>query len=145
MITRGVVEQVIDNNHVKVRIPEFDGVAGLNDYTSTQDLSVAVICTPPGYTVTYKIGDIVFIDFERNDSTDMPVVLGLIQGANSSLTSCDVINTSLEVSVNCKLPVETSIGNVSPVALQQLAGARNNLQRQIDLIDEKINAIINKL
>ena len=48
----------------------------------------------------------------------------------------------MKVNVNCELPKDISIGDVTKENIQNLSGSRNNLQRQIDLIVEKINAII---
>ena len=140
-MTRAIIEQIVDTSHVKIRIPEYNGAYMNADSTPTSELDTAVICQQPGITPLYKKGDVVFIDFER-DNIEMPVVLGLIQGANSTYTSTDTETDSLNVRVNCTLPSATEIGDVSSNELQQLMGARNNIQRQIDLINEKINAII---
>lgn len=141
-MTRGIVEKIIDKNHYKVRIPEYNGLINTDyDFVDTDSLQTATVCSLPGNSLSYKAGDIVFVTFER-DSIDNPVIMGLIQGANSTYTACDIVSDSVEIKVNCKLPLHTEIGGVQPNDLQQVQGARNNLQRQIDLIVEKINAII---
>lgn len=140
-MTRAIIEQIVDTSHAKIRIPEYNGAYADADSTPTAELDTAVICQQPGTTPLYKKGDIVFVDFER-DNIEMPVILGLIQGANSTYTATDTETDSLNVRVNCVLPLATDIGEVSSKDIQQLVGVRNNIQRQIDLINEKINAII---
>ena len=140
-MTRGIIEEVIDRFHVRVRIPEYNGLLGTDRGTPTSELEIATICCMPGYVPHYRVGDIVFVDYERNN-VEMPVVLGVIAGANNVYIGSDVEADSLKIQINCELPLDTSIGNVSKDNIQNLAGARNNIQRQIDLLVEKINAII---
>ena len=140
-MTRGIIEEIIDKYHVRVRIPEHNGLQGMDRGTPTSELGVATICCPPGHVPHYRVGDIVFVAYERGNIS-MPVVVGLISGANSHYISSDIDTDSLKVNVNCELPQDTNIGNVTKENIQHLLGTRNNIQRQIDLIVEKINAII---
>lgn len=141
-MTRGIIEMSIDRHHYKVRIPEYNGVVNSDDdYVPTDELYTATVCSQPNGIISYKAGDVVFVDFER-DNVEMPVIMGLVQGANHTYTASDMMTDSITVGVNCILPSATKIGDVSSNELQQLMGVRNNIQRQIDLINEKINAII---
>ena len=140
-MTRAIIEEIVDRYHVRVRIPEYNGLQGRDRGTPTSELGVATICCPPGHVPNYRVGDIVFVSYERGNIA-MPVVLGLISGANSHYTSSDINADSLNININCNLPKDTSIGDIKASELQNLSGARNNIQRQIDLIVEKINAII---
>lgn len=140
-MTRAIIEQVIDKAHVRVRIPEYNDVAGTDNATPVNELSIATVCCLPGSNPSYKVGDIVYVTFERGN-IEMPVVVGLLYGATTSYTASDLEGDSLSIKVNCELPQDTCIGNVTSKNISHLANCRNNIQRQIDVIVERINAII---
>ena len=61
MVTRGIVEQVIDPYHIRVRLPLYDGAPFLTTSVPTSDLSVATVCTLPNTNPNIQVGDIVFV------------------------------------------------------------------------------------
>ena len=139
MITKGIVEKVIDQYSVKVRLPLYDGAKIGTICVDTDDLSNATICTVSGMIPALKVGDVVFVGFEDNDR-GKPVVLGYLYNEFSSDSFVDLTLNSLRVNVDAKLPIDTSIGNVDSEEIQSLLGVRGNIQGQLDLISSQMDA-----
>lgn len=111
MITKGIVEKLIDKNHIKVRVPIYDKSTESPDCVKTDDLTVATVCSPAGIQQHYCIGDVVYLAFEQDQRSE-PVILGRLQTAELSKSTSDIRTDSIEVLVNYKLPVEgDSINN----------------------------------
>lgn len=92
MIQKAIVESIINNYQLKVRIPKYDKLA--SDGVSYNDLSTGIICTYPGTILSYAEGDVVLVGFE-NDEVDKPVVLGLLYNdkqTDSSIKIPDISN-----------------------------------------------------
>ena len=96
LFTRGIIEEIIDKYHVRVRIPEHNGLQGRDRGTPTSELGIATICCPPGHVPHYRVGDIVFVAYERGNIS-MPVIIGLISGANSHYISSDIDTDNLRL------------------------------------------------
>lgn len=77
MIQKGIVEQLINQYTVKVRVPKYDKLLSTPDGVKTEDLSNAIICNLPGTKIAYSVGDIVLVDYE-NGELGRPVVLGML-------------------------------------------------------------------
>lgn len=75
MIQKAIVESIIDDYSVKIRIPKYDKT--YVDGFSYNDLSTGTICTIPGSNIMYSVGDVILVGFE-NDEIGKPVVLGLL-------------------------------------------------------------------
>ena len=140
MITRGIIEEVLDDGyHVRVRIPVYHKAEFSAFSTPFEELPIAPICTAPGILPAYKKGDVVFVGFE-NDETDNPVVLGPLYRSEDTSTS-NIKSNSLEVNVNCNLPNDVVIGDlITNKTLKDLSEVSSSVQGQINLIDEKILA-----
>ena len=102
MIQKAIVEAVLNDYQVKVRIPKYDKMS--YDGASYEELSTAIICSTPGTLVNYSAGDVVLVSFE-NDEISKPVVLGLLYTDKTTESSVklpevsdklDVINLSLD-------------------------------------------------
>ena len=132
MIVRGFVEAIVDDTHVKVRVPKVNKMEGAVGATPTAELAIGVVCTPPGYSPRLRRGDVVIIGYE-NDDESSPVVLGLLFTLNND-TTANVKVDSLKVKVDTNLSENTTIGNVSKENIQFLQGLRDNAQSQLDLL-----------
>lgn len=132
MIVRGFVEAIVDDTHVKVRVPKVNKMEGAVGATPTAELAIGVVCTPPGYSPRLRRGDAVIIGYE-NDDESSPVVLGLLFTLNND-TTANVKVDSLKVKVDTNLSENTTIGNVSKENIQFLQGLRDNAQSQLDLL-----------
>lgn len=143
MITKGIVEQIVDNYTYKVRLPLYDGITSAPTFTSTDDLNIATVNCPPNCRYNLRIGDIVFVGFEDNDM-GKPIILGFLYSDKSMSTSCDLTLNSLIVKVNTKLSDDTSIGEVSSQDIRNLVHTKGNIQQQIDLLSKRIKELEEK-
>lgn len=142
MITRGIIEKVISKYSYLVRIPVYNQVTSAANYTPTDELSVATVCVQAGNSPKYKLGDIVYIDFEDSD-IGQPIILGLLYRENMTSTANNTEVSSLTVSVNAKLSEDTSIGEVTGNEISQLKGAADNIQWQIDKLSSATEDLSN--
>jgi hypothetical protein len=145
MFTRAIVDSVVDKYHIRVRIPLLDRVASTNVHTSSDDLNIATICTLPNCSPNIKPGDVVFVAFESTDVGKKAVVVGYLFREAMAQTYCDMVVDDLQVVGKCTLPYETSIGGVSQNELANLRGVRDNLQRQIDSLLERVIELENSI
>lgn len=143
MITKGIVEQIVDDYTYKVRLPLYDGITSAPTFTSTDDLNISTVNCPPNCRYNLHIGDIVFVGFEDNDM-GKPIILGFLYSDKSMSTSCDLTLNSLIVKVNTKLSDDTSIGEVSSQDIRNLVHTKGNIQQQIDLLSKRIKELEEK-
>ena len=136
MITKGIVEDIIDEYFVRVRMPVYNGVTTAPSYVATEDLPQATICTLPSCKPNLQVGDVVFVGFEDNDF-NKPIILGHLYGDFVKEFGADITLNSLTVQVNTQLSEDTSIGNVTPDNIKALQGAHDNLQAQIDILSDQ--------
>ena len=137
MITKGIVEEILDNYKVKVRMPTYDAIDGVKDSVATKDLSEATICSLPNAKNIVAKGDIVFIGFEDND-LGKPVILGHLFKQSGSKANIDIAARMLSSTSTTKLSADTYIGDVTPNAIKSLKGATSNIQEQINNIVNNI-------
>ena len=130
MVSRAFVESIVDQTHVRVRIPRLNKISGAVGSTPTTELNIATICTLPGCKPRLQRGDVVLVAYEDDDDGS-PVVLGLLFQPTMKSTS-DVSFDSLEVKVNSVLPEDTNIGELNEDTFKMLSGLRDNVQTQID-------------
>lgn len=78
MLVKGIVEKIDSSGYFAyVRIPQIHRMPNDPLGISTEELDKAKILCSPGLIPSYKIGDIVYVDFE-NDEIDSPVITGLL-------------------------------------------------------------------
>lgn len=85
-LQKGIIEKIENKYTVKVRIPRYDKIATDPAGVKTENLADGILCTLPGTSIAYVVGDIVLVDFE-NDELSKPVVLGLLYRESSSDSS----------------------------------------------------------
>ena len=136
MITKGIIEEVIDNNKVKVRCPTIDKIPESD--LCNLNLNEAIVCTLPGSSVSPRKGDVVFVGFE-NENFSLPIVLGYLY-IDEPISSYNSLNTSsLTSRINTVLPKNTSIGSLNWNNIYSLKNLSNNIKETFDTIDSKIN------
>lgn len=140
MIRRAIVEKVLTNYLVKVRIPEVDRSLTSSLNVSTDNLGEMTVCTPPGYKPYIKVGDIVIVSYDEFNP-DQSVILGYLFREQPVNTLSDADLNSLAVLSEATLPLETSIGNVKSNELQCLVGLNENVQKQINDLSTRIKNI----
>lgn len=135
MVTKGIVEEIINIYQAKVRLPVYDGFADTKNATPSNELTIASICNIPNIYNTIAVGDIVYVAFEDNDLGN-PVILGQLYKeemhtlADIKLNSANI--NQLTVNKNASLPQNTSIGSISSKEIAALSGVKDNIQNQID-------------
>lgn len=144
MITRGIVEEVVDKYNVRVRLPLLDGVAKGSTRKTTNELRAMVICTLPRVDLNLQVGDVVFVAFEDRTET-RAVVLGCLFRENPTSTMASIQASTIRVENGATLPICTQIGDVTDEEIQRLHGVRDNLQKQIDSLIDRIELIEAKL
>lgn len=140
MICRGIVEKILSNYQVAVRIPLIHQSYNSPQSTKTSGLPTSSICTIPGAHPNIQVGDIVIVGFENNDE-GKPIILGYLYKEQLSNTALSLLLRSLEVSGSTKLPSDTTIGSVSKLDLENLSGTKGNLQKQIDNLKDRLYAL----
>ena len=103
MIRKAIIENINNKYSVSVRIPQMNGIKPSSSSTSSSNLFDAIICIQPGVYPAYKVGDVVLLGFE-NDETENPVVLGLLYTSDSNKSLSDISADSLFVQTNITLP-----------------------------------------
>lgn len=134
MITKAIIQEVIDNYSARVRIPIINKADTDSDATPDSELYVAYISTLPNCKYQLQKGDIVFVAFEDND-VSKPIIIGYLSNENTkSFASLEV--DSLQVNNHTTLSENTNIGNVTKKEIGSLSGVSNNIQKQFDLLSE---------
>lgn len=138
MITRGIIEQIVNAYTVKVRMPAINDMGRTGKNLLSDDLNDAKICTLSHVNPSLNIGDIVFVAFEDNDM-GKPVVIGHLYRENMQNTYTDIQSNSLIVNLMCQLPEYTSIGEVTSKQIAYLKNVNYDLQSQIDRLTNIVN------
>lgn len=141
MITRAIIEDVINTYQVKVRIPFYHKGPTAPACTPFEDLPIASISTLPNSIMNFEVGDAVIVGFEDNDP-DKPIVLGQLFRPTTKefdeLYLPTIKAEGLAVQVDASLPYLTSIGNITPNQIACLEGIQENIQNQIEILSKSI-------
>ena len=142
MVTKGIIEEIINIYQAKVRLPVYDGFADTKNATPSNELTIASICNIPNIYNTIAVGDIVYVAFEDNDLGN-PVILGQLYKEEMNTLADIKLNSAninqLTVNKNASLPQNTSIGSISSKEIAALSGIKDNIQNQIDINLPAIN------
>lgn len=140
MVTKAIVEKVIDRYNVRVRIPIINKAKGAVSATPTDELYIASISISPNCSPDLREGDIVFVAFEDGNN-GRPVIIGQLFKEGTNDTLCDIRSSTIEVVLSCDLPENTAIGDVSSFDIKNLYGTKGNLQGQIDIAKDKATIV----
>lgn len=135
MIERGIVEKILDNKEILVRIPLLNKSANAPGATPTEELDPAVVCNMPNCSISVKVGDVVFVGFENNDYSK-PIILGYLFSGSGNSSQLNIEADTLTVNSKVKLPADTSIGKVTSADIYNLFQSSDNLQQQINYLKE---------
>ena len=141
MVTRAKIVKVLSDYEVKISVPIYGLIEELELESDVNELPVARICTTPGCSPNYKVGDTVVIGIEDSDLSK-PMVLGKLIPNDTSLGASSGNFQNIVVEKDTKLTKNTTIGEVSSLNLEQLIGANYNIQGQFDTnMDQKIELL----
>ena len=155
MVTKAIVEQIIDDYTIRVRIPLFDKIASDLTATRTADLSEATICFLANSYMGVSLGDIVYVSFEDNDRSK-PVIIGHLSCNKDYESAASLVLHNLSIDSSCNLPANTLIGNIRYEQLLNAIQLQNNLNnltnalrlqlieqsKEIEQLKEQINNLI---
>ena len=142
MITRGIVEKLIDRYTIKVRMPLLNRMKQNSNSILSDDLNEAVVSVPPNFDPNINVGDVVFVAFEDNNF-GKPVVIGYLYRSNMTPTYGDIILNSINVKIAANLSADTTIGDVSSTNISYLKGVTSNIQGQLDSLKDSDTILSN--
>ena len=140
MLAKGIVEEIISQYEIRVRIPTIHGMSNQNTGTPTSKLGKGPICTLPHCDMNLRVNDIVVVGFEDNDF-NKPIILGVLYMSKGSNTLLDMNVNDLTVSGNVKLPPTTTIGKLTPDKLSKLLSIGDDVQTQLDSYKQSIDTL----
>lgn len=140
MITKAIVESLVDKYTIRVRIPRIDRVLETSMNTSNEHLSEALICTLSNCDPNIRVGDIVFVALD-DQNEDEVIILGYLYREKRTEAYCDLILNELNVQTKAVLPKNTIIGDISSTDLLMIKNSKSNLQSQIDSITTQLNTL----
>lgn len=140
MITKGIVQDIIDDYTIRVRLPIYDGTEKSQQGTPNSSLSLATICSLPNSSSFVDLGDIVFVAFE-DDDMGKPVIIGHLFKEAVTNTKLNLELNSLITNSNTKLYKDTWIGDVNPIEISYLKGVNGSIQAQLNNIIERIEKL----
>ena len=139
MITRAIVDSVLDSYTFKIRIPILNRTSSSTVKISSALLPEAVVCCSPGYSMNLQPGDVVIV---ASDDTEKDwTILGLLFTSSMRESTADLVLNDLRVVNAVTLPDNTSIGSVSNKNIQCLSGVKENIQKQLDEIVRRLDEL----
>lgn len=140
MITKAYISEVFSPNKVRVRVPLFNKIDGVNGSTPKNELSMACVCSLPNCKVAPQSGDVVLVGFEE-DNTSKPVVLGFLSKESDISSTVDIKCEKLEALGDVILDKRTTIGKVTPENIECLEGLEDNVDEKFESLDTDIDKI----
>ena len=147
MLTKAYISDIINSSLIKVRIPLFNKIDGVNGATPKSELSTACVCSLPNFITAPQTGDIVIVGFEEDD-TSKPVVLGYLSKNTESNSMTDIKCNKLVAIDDVELNEHTTIGDILPENIKCLKNLKHNINttfqetnKSIDNINKKIETI----
>lgn len=148
MITKATIISKLSDSSYSVMIPIFDD-PNYSDEDFVNSNIEATVSTLPNFNLNLKKGDLVFVDFENNQ-TFFPIIVGVSSTVNDSLASGSL--DTLNVETDVKLPTNITIGEdakgnktswkVTGEEIKHLTGLSSNAQGQMNTLNEMCQSIV---
>lgn len=94
MIQKAYIEKQIDGFSYKVRIPRYNKSSAAPSKTPTEQLYTAYVCQQPNVNPYYSNGDVVFVCFE-NDDTSQPIIIGKLFNSEESQSHSEISSENI--------------------------------------------------
>lgn len=140
MITKAIIEKVLSNYKVKIRIPVINQIKTAPNATATDDLYSSIVCTIPSISIPLEVGDVVIVGFEDN-SFKKPIILGYLYREEAISKHVDFNLSNLIVDGTTNLSKSTYIGDITPTEISYLAGINTNIQSQLNTLASRISLL----
>lgn len=137
MVTKAIIEEVINNYQVKVRIPTLDSTENFSTSTSQVELSTAIVCVQPRSTFVPEVGDVVIVAFEDNDK-GKPIIIGCLFKESGNLSQVDLTARDLIVNESTVLSKNTKIGDINYNELKYLQGLQEPVQQALSNLETRL-------
>lgn len=137
MITKATVESILNDKTYQVRIPIIDKTK--KSSLTNNILSTAVISSQINCPLNFRVGDVVFVDFEENNY-NRPVILGSLYTGSNSKTKPTVNLNSLEVTESATLSNSVTIGkDIKYENILSLKNSKESIQKQLNETADKLS------
>jgi hypothetical protein len=133
MLTKAYIQEVINPHSIKVRMPLYNKLEGVDGATPNNKLHTACVCTLPNFITNPRKGDIVIVGFEDNDISH-PVVLGYLSVNSTVASTMDILCDNLTAKGDIVLGEYTTIGEVTPENIKCLKGVNENIKDTLNIL-----------
>ena len=145
MIMQAIIEKINQDGTCYVNIPNYSKLRNLNKNNIQNEGYLAHFVTLPNCAPNASVGDRVYVGFLNNNSGE-PIILGHMYFQNPDISAktdstYSAMFSDLEVNATTTLPESTTIRNISSTEIKYLEGLRANIQKQLDILSEKIDSI----
>ena len=145
MMTKAYIQEVLTPYSVRLRVPLYHKLNGVNNSVPDGLLPVAAINTVPNIKIDPKVGDVVIVEFEEDDLLK-PIVVGFLYNANALKSTTDIVCEDLSVNGICALPKDnTTIGEIEYKNIECLKNQEVNIKEALELITDSIDGLSGEL
>lgn len=144
MVTKAYISEVISPYSVKIRIPLYNKINGVNGATPESELPLACVCTLPNYAISPVVGDIVIVGFEE-DNISKPVIIGFLSRDKEYESSVNISCEDFKATGDISLSSQTSIGDVNSDNIKCLLNLKDNIKDTFEELKLDVSAISKRL
>ena len=134
MIVKAIIDSKVADNKYRIRVPVYDKIKSSS--LSSDNLSIADVCSSVNCNLNLSTNDVVYVSFENNDRAK-PVIIGSLSNNSRS----NYVLNSLIVSNFAKLPSNIKIGNITYKELSCLINLNDNLENQLLSINNDLHNV----
>ena len=140
MLTKAYIQDVLSPHSIRVRIPLYNKISGVEGATPNNELGVACVCSLPNFITNACVGDVVIVGFEE-DSISKPVVLGYLSTNTEKGALVDITCNQITAKGDVVLDEHTTIGEVEPENIKCLKNLKDNINSTFKLTAKSIEEI----
>lgn len=118
MVTKAIIDSIINEYTVKVRIPFIN--------KNNNNTSDAIICTLPQCQFLPVVGDVVLVAFE-DYQISKPIIIGCLFKESGNTSLINITTQALTVESKAILSKDTTIGDITYDDLKELIAFKNSM------------------